>query len=348
MSFAIFNTQFPYFNNDATTGVTLKSIDSTSIDFVLKRLRAGSGVTLTETDHYVSIAASGSGGTVTSIVSAGGTNSLVSDGSAPTPSIKGLNAGSNITITANGSTALTIASTGGGGTTVLSAGGPGSSLIFASGPPTAQIKTLQSSNNTINVADSGTSIDLTVLGNPGGVTSYADISNSGMSLIWRTGGGTTTTPATGNLQLKTLVAGTGIDIVQDGVFSHVTISTTAMGVTDVQGFPGNSAVPTVFNNGGNPVYILAISGDAYSSSVSSIGGGVNAYAVNGNSQVQLDCTVSSVAGGTYDMVYTNTSRSGAGLSNFSQIKSINVNSTSLAATLSITDDGNGHLTFNLV
>ncbi len=347
MSFTIFNTQFPYFNNDATSGVTLKSIDSTSIDFVLKRLRAGSGVTLTETDHYVSIAATGSGGTVTSIASAGGTQSLVASGSAPVPTIKGLNAGSNITLTPNGSTGLTIASTG-GGTTVLSAGGPGSSLVFAAGPPTAQIKTLQSSNSTINVADAGTSIDLTVLGNPGGVTSYADISSVGMSLIWRAGGGATTTPATGNLQLKTLVAGTGIAITQDGAFSNVTISNSSMGTTDVQGFPGNNAVPTVFNNGGNPVYILAISGDAYSSSVSSIGGGVNAYAVNGNSQVQLDCTVSSVTGGTYNMVYTNSSRSGAGLSNFSQIKSINVNSTSLAATLSITDDGNGHLTFNLV
>lgn len=345
MSFAILNSTIPTFNNDNTvTGVTLKSLNSTSLDFVVKRLQAGTNVTLTETGHAVTINATTGAGGVTSIASAGGT-SLVASGAAPVPTIKGLTAGANITLTPSG-TAITIAASG-AGTNVLSTGGPGSSLVFASGPPTAQIKTIQSGDGSINVADAGTSIDLTVLGNPGGVTAYKDVTNSlGNSIIFRAGGGLDTTPTTGVLELKTLSAGAGITIDNSSPFSTLTISTSSMGTTDVEGFPGNNAAAMVFNNGGNPVYILAISGDAYSSSSSGQTSGINPYIVNGGSQVQLDNTITSVAGGTYNMVYLNTSRGGS-FGTYSQIKSINVNSTSSNATLSITDDGNGHLTFNL-
>lgn len=88
MSFFVQNNTFTF---SSELGVSLKSINSTSTNFILKSLTAGSGVTLTSGDKTVTIAASGGGGGVTSVNNTSLADvPLVVGGGTATPTVKGI------------------------------------------------------------------------------------------------------------------------------------------------------------------------------------------------------------------------------------------------------------------
>ncbi len=79
------------FTFSSELGVSLKSINSTSTNFILKSLTAGSGVTLTSGDKTITIAASGGGGGVTSVNNTSLADvPLVVGGGTATPTVKGI------------------------------------------------------------------------------------------------------------------------------------------------------------------------------------------------------------------------------------------------------------------
>ena len=100
--------------NAGGTGTTLLKTISAD-NYEVKRLKAGSNVTLTDDGNGVTINASGGGGGTTTLSNAGATGlPLVSDIVGADYPIRRIQAGTNVTITDNG-TYYTINSSGGGG-----------------------------------------------------------------------------------------------------------------------------------------------------------------------------------------------------------------------------------------
>lgn len=86
--------------------------DGTGPSLATKGLVAGTNVSFVDTGTTIEIIAAGTGTTPVSLGSAGGTETLVNDGTGPDMFVKGLTAGANITLTPSG-TDVTITSAGG-------------------------------------------------------------------------------------------------------------------------------------------------------------------------------------------------------------------------------------------
>lgn len=238
MSFTVQNPQIPIFNNDNTlgvTGATLKSDLSTSINFVLKRLTAGTNITLTETGHAVTINAAGGGGGVTSIASAGGTNSLVASGSAPVPTIKGLSAGTGIAMVTS-PTDITVSVTG--VVTSISNVGTGSQLVASGSAPTPTMRTLTSGPN-ISLTQNTNDVQISAVG----VATSLSTAGSGQSLV--------VVGSTPNFQIRSLTAGSGITLTADspGAGDLTIASSITSGVSQVLSYGTGTSL--VQNTGGS-------------------------------------------------------------------------------------------------
>lgn len=322
MSFSIFNPQIPVFNNASDSGVTLKSTSSNDSNFVVKRLKAGTNITLTETGTAVTIAAAGGGGGVTSIASAGGTNTLVASGSAPVPTIKGLTPGAGISMTPSG-TDVTIAVTG--VVTAVNPSGTGNSMVASSSAPIPTIKGLSAgtaisiTNNANNLVinNSGvTSITTSGVGNSlvengsaptpiikglsaGNAIGITDngtdliIINNGVTSVSNTGAGTVALVATSaapNPTIKGLTSGSNITLTDNG--NDITIASSSGTSTDVENSSSSvsGSQPLVSNPNGNPVYIAQIGSSNGSVSIAQTGS-------FGSSNYCLDLTTSGGGGG---------------------------------------------------
>ncbi len=215
--------------------------------------------------------------TPTTLTSAGGT-SLVANGTSNPLEIKGISS-SSLTITPN-SGYLQIE--GSGPVSVNDSGfGPNFyGLVYQPNGPNMITKMLTSSDGSVQYTDNGNGIlDLqaTAAAGPTGPTgpsgpgNYADVTTSGNSIIFRSDGSASTSITTGDLYLKTLVAGSNITIDNSAPYSSLTISSTS-GSTTMSSVGGTSLV----NNGSsNPLELKGLNSNSGTISISDMGSYIN-------------------------------------------------------------------------
>jgi hypothetical protein len=187
-------------------------------DIVFKTLVAGANITLTDGPNSIEIAASGGGGGgITTIAGAGGDETLVKVGTAPTAELKGLTAGTGISLT-GGANDVTITVTNGGDTVTLANAGAGSTLVVDGTGPSLTTKSLTA----------GAGINFTVTANdiaidaPAGATYSIADAGAGDETVINDGTG----PA---FLLKKLTAGTGITLTADA--TQITVDNVGAGTT---------------------------------------------------------------------------------------------------------------------
>lgn len=188
-------------------------------NIIFKTLVAGTNITLVDGPNTIEIDATGGGGGggITTISGAGGDETLVKVGTAPTAELKGLTAGTGISLV-GGADDVTLAVTNGADTVTLSNAGTGSTLVVSSAGPTLSTKSLTA----------GAGINFTVTANdiaidaPGGATYSIADAGAGDETLINDGTG----PA---FLLKKITAGTGITLGSDG--TQVTITNAGVGTT---------------------------------------------------------------------------------------------------------------------
>jgi hypothetical protein len=187
-------------------------------DIVFKTLVAGTDITLVEGPNTIEINATGAGGGgITSIVNAGGDESLVKVGAPPTAELKGLTAGTGISLV-GGADDVTLAVTNGADTVTLANAGGGSTLVVDGTGPALTTKSLTA----------GAGINFTVTANdiaidaPAGATYSIADAGAGDETLINDGTG----PA---FLLKKITAGTGITLASDG--TQVTVTNAGVGTT---------------------------------------------------------------------------------------------------------------------
>jgi hypothetical protein len=160
-------------------------------------ITAAAGINITGTYPNYTI---GTNSANTTLTSAGGTESLVNDGTGPTLAIKGITAGSGITLSST-STELTISSTGGGGSgTVTSVGLTMPAAFSVSGSPVT-------SSGTLAVSGAGTT-DQYVRGD-GTLANFPSTGGGGGQIFYFNGNTLEATISGNNYYQLGTAAGTG-------------------------------------------------------------------------------------------------------------------------------------------
>ena len=252
--------------------------DGTGPALATKGLTAGTGISLVGTATDVTIANTDGASTV-SLSSAGGTESLVNDGTGPTLATKGISAGPGIGLV-GAATSLTIENTSPASSVALSSTGGTESLVVDGSGPTLSVKGLTAGTN-VTLTPSGT--DVTI--NGPATTSLA--SAGGTETLVQDGTG----PA---LATKGLTAGTGIALV--GAANDVTISNT----------DGASSV-ALSSTGGTES--LVVDGTGPTLSVKGLTAGTNITLTPSGTDITIvgpDTTTLASAGGTETLVQDGT------------------------------------------
>jgi len=275
-------------NTSPASSVTLASaggtetlvVDGTGPDLTNKGLTAGAGISLTGAANDVTIANTSPASSVT-LASAGGTETLVQDGTGPTLATKGLTAGAGITLT-GAANDITIAATG-GGVTLSSAGGTESLVQDGTGP------TLANKGLT-----AGTGISLTGAANDVTIANTSPAS----SVTLASAGGTETLVVDGagpTLSNKGLTAGTGISLT--GAANDVTIANTSPASSVTLASAGGTETlvvdgtgPTLSNKGLTAGAGISLTGGANDVTVAATGANITLSSAGGTETLVNDGT----------------------------------------------------------
>ena len=262
--------------------------DGTAPTLATKGLTAGTGISLTGAATAVTII-NASPATSVTLGSAGGTETLVSDGTGPTLATKGLTAGTGISLT-GAATLITIAATG---TNIsLSSAGGVETLVNNGTGPTLATKGLTA----------GTGISLT------GAATLITIAATGSNISLSSAGGTETLVNDGTgptLATKGLTAGTGITLT--GAATAVTIAV-ALAHNQLSNLTNDDhpQYVTLLNRGAETVDINAVKTDGITESTTDAGVTVEGILIK-DSEIFTDKITEVTSGGVLmnDVVYNN-------------------------------------------
>jgi trimeric autotransporter adhesin len=180
--------------------------------FQLRTLTAGDNMTFEVTDDNVTLHSAGGGGGGTTLTSAGGAETLVNDGVGPSLAIKGLTAGTGVTLGSD-VTSITVNTT----VTANQLGG-GAEVVDSVAGATINFKTLvEGTNVTIDETSDTITINSAGGGGGGGITTIT--SGAGDESWVQTGSAPTAT-------LKAMTAGNGVSLASDANEVVVTNSAT--------------------------------------------------------------------------------------------------------------------------
>jgi len=212
----------------------------------------------------------------TTLSSAGGTETLVNDGTGPTLAIKGLTAGTGIGL-AGGANVVTISNTSPASSVTLSSAGGTETLVVDGAGPTLSNKGLTA----------GTGISLT--GGANDVTIANTSPASGVTLASAGGTESLVVDGTGpTLSNKGLTAGTGISLT--GAANDVTVAATGTNITLSSAGGAVSLVndgtgPTLAAKGLNAGTAISLTGGANQVTINSLGTNVTLSSAGGTSLI---------------------------------------------------------------
>ena len=178
-------------------------VDGTGPSLEIKKLIAGSNVTLVDGVAGITISSTGGGGGLTTLDDSGVGSTLIIEGTGPALEIKRIEAGDNINIDESAPDSIRISAVV-APTTLLSNAGPGATLITNGTGPNLGLKKLVAGTNVTFDETSAQNIIISATGSGGGGTLVNDSVSIGPSLLQ------TQSPA--DVTVKKLIPGVNVSI----------------------------------------------------------------------------------------------------------------------------------------